>query len=252
MRTPRNDPALNPDSVDDGSGAPARRCILTGEHGARDAMLRLALSPDGEIVPDVGARAPGRGAWIGVDRPALENAMAKGKLKGALARAFKGEPLRIPDDLPERIDTAFRRDFLSRIGLAAKAGALLPGAEKVDVAARSGQVALLAHAADAAGDGRRKRDQSWRVGEDAEGSGLAGRVLPVDRAALSVALGRENAVHIAVIDDGWGARLGSLLDRWQRFAGWSRGESRAGTDRHAMDSTADPLDGGAAAELKDR
>ena len=178
MRTPRNDGPLTagtPPAVR-GRGAqePERRCILSGEHDARVALLRLALSPDGDVVPDVMARAPGRGAWIGVDRPALENAMAKGKLKGAMARAFKGARVAIPDDLPDRIEAAFSRAFLSQIGLAAKAGVLLTGAEKVDAAARAGAVALLAHASDAADDGRRKRDQSWRVGEDAEGSAMAG------------------------------------------------------------------------------
>jgi len=112
--------------------------------------------------------------------------------------------------------------------MAAKSGALLTGAEKVDDAARSGQVIQLYHAADAAEDGRRKRDQSWRVGEDAEGSGQQGRILPVDRTALSVALGRDNAVHIAIIDAGWGERLSALLDRWQCYAGWSRGKHAPG------------------------
>src|SRR5690349_24284485 len=66
-----------------------RRCVLTGAHGARDALIRLALGPDGQVAPDVRARAPGRGAWIGVDRKTFDAASAKGKLKAALARAFK-------------------------------------------------------------------------------------------------------------------------------------------------------------------
>lgn len=221
MRTPRNDPDGLTDGLD--GGACERRCILTGAHGGRDALLRLALSPDGVIVPDVLARAPGRGAWIGVSRGDLEIAIVKGKLKGALARAFKGTASAIPADLAEQIDAAFRRTFLAQLGMAAKAGVLLTGAEKIDVAARSGQIALLAHAADAATGGRRKRDQAWRVGEDREGSGVTGIILPVDRAALSVALGRDNAVHIALTDDGWATRLSALLDRWHRYAGWARG-----------------------------
>ena len=245
MRSPHNDRALTPDistdgtaveprsrtgtaasakrAADDEAAAAERRCILTGAHGSRDALIRLAISPDGDVVPDVLARAPGRGAWIGVDRPALEIALAKGKLKGALARAYKGAALTIPATLPALIDDALQRAFLSQMGMAAKAGVLLTGAEKVDAAARSGQVALLCHASDAAEDGRRKRDQSWRVGEDEEGSGKVGLILPVDRTALSVALGRDNAVHIAIIDSAWAARLSALLDRWQRFAGWARG-----------------------------
>ena len=43
-------------------GAPERRCILTGEHAARDRLLRLAISPEGLVLPDPAAKAPGRGA----------------------------------------------------------------------------------------------------------------------------------------------------------------------------------------------
>lgn len=227
MRTPPNDPGLiaprssSRQRASDGAAA-ERRCILTGEHGDRAALIRLAIAPDGAVVPDLAARAPGRGAWIAVDRATLENALAKGKLKGALARAYKGAALTIPADLPQLIDDGFRRLFLAQLGLAAKAGVLLTGAEKVDAAARSGQVRRLFHAADAAEDGRRKRDQSWRVGEDAEGSGQQGLVLPVDRTALSVALGRDNAVHLAITDAAWGDRLSLLLQRWRLYVGSSR------------------------------
>lgn len=270
MRTPHNDRELTP-SPDAPQGAnspvtgersrapkpvrklpadadgPERRCILSGEHGGRDALVRLALSPDGLLVPDVMARAPGRGAWIGVDRQALETAIGKGRMKGAVARAFKGAPATIAPDLADQIDSAFRRTFLSQLGLAAKAGALLSGAEKVDVAARSGQVVLLCHASDAADDGRRKRDQSWRVGEDAEGSGMEGRVLPVDRTALSVALGRDNAVHIAIIDAGWGERLSALLDRWHQFAGSSMSQMGSDATTTGKASPTTMVDGGHAA-----
>jgi hypothetical protein len=249
MRSPQYDRALTPDIPTDGTAAETRsptaslasarraasdaaasaerRCILTGAHGGRDTLIRLAISPDGVVVPDVLARAPGRGAWIAVDRPTLENALAKGKLKGALARAHKGASLTIPSDLPAAIEAALQRTFLAQLGMAAKAGALLTGAEKVDAAARSGAVAMLYHAADAAEDGRRKRDQSWRVGEDAEGSGQAGRILPVDRTALSVALGRDNAVHIAIIDANWASRLSALLDRWHAYATCATGSPAA-------------------------
>src|SRR5690606_7423654 len=90
MRNPRNEPLADLDIGEArGTGdGPERRCVLTGAHGGRDALLRLAVSPDGEVLPDALARAPGRGAWVGVDREALAEALASGKLKAALARAF--------------------------------------------------------------------------------------------------------------------------------------------------------------------
>ena len=198
---------------------PERRCILTGEHGPRAALTRLALGPDGSIAPDVRARAPGRGAWIGVDRAALEVALSKGKLKAALARAFKTGEIIIPIDLPARVEAALERNALDRIGLEARSGTLVTGSEKIAQAARGGQVKMLIHAGDAGVDGNNKLDQAWRVGSDAEGSGKAGLVLSVTRAILSQALGRENVVHIAIIDRGAVARVGEALGRWHRFIG---------------------------------
>jgi predicted RNA-binding protein YlxR (DUF448 family) len=214
MRIPHNEPLGS-----DASGAPERRCILTGEHGSRNDLVRLAISPDGLVLPDALARAPGRGAWIGVSRAELETALAKGKLKGTLSRAFKGATLTIPADLPERIEIALRRAFTDRLGLEMKSGKLLTGSDRIAENARAGMVAWLAHAADAGEDGSRKLDQAWRVGEEAEGSGLRGITLPLDRAALSVALGRDNVVHLALTDPAGAQRIAVPLQRLQRFLG---------------------------------
>jgi len=201
-----------------------RRCILTGERAAPENLVRLALSPDDEVMPDVRAKAPGRGAWIGVSRPELEKALANGKLKGALARAFK-TPVAVPSDLPERLEQALQQQAMDRLGLEARASNILTGSEKIDVAARRGQVRMLLHAADAAPDGSRKLDQAWRVGGDAEGTSLSGQVLSVGREALSKAMGRENVVHIAVTDGRAAGRLRIALSRWQSYIGYANGEN---------------------------
>ena len=242
MRIPHNDP------LDSGSSGPAekpkhngsaavvpeRKCVLSGDHGTRDDLLRLAISPDGDVLPDALARAPGRGAWIGVSRGELETAISKGKLKGALARAFKGAALTIPADLPERAEAALRRAFTDRLGLEMKSGRLLVGSDRIAENARMGKVTWLAHAADAGEDGSRKLDQAWRVGREEEGSGLHGVTLPLDRTALSVALGRDNVVHLALTDRDAAARLDLPLQRLLRFLGQDR------TNEHDMDAgTAD-------------
>ncbi|GMM92525.1 DUF448 domain-containing protein [Qipengyuania sp. MTN3-11] len=177
---------------------PERRCVLSGETGHRDALIRLAVSPAGLVLPDPQAKAPGRGAWICVSRCELQAALDKGKLRAALARAFKTGSLEIADDLPQRVEDALIRNFLDRLGLEMRTGSLILGTQRIADAARAGDVALLLHASDASEDGRKKLDQAWRVGSDREGSGERGVVLPLDRTALSVALGRENVVHLGV------------------------------------------------------
>lgn len=198
---------------------PTRSCILTRDAAPQPALVRLALAPDGRVLPDVRAKAPGRGAWIGVTAAELVTAQQKGKLRGALARAFKTGDLQIPDDLPALIAAALERHALDRLGLESRAGMLLTGSERIADAARAGKLHALYHAADASADGRRRLAQAWRVGSDKEGSDLGGLVLPVDRPILSMALGRENVVHIGVTDRLAAGRLGEALDRWRYFIG---------------------------------
>jgi len=204
MRTPTNERLTSDIAVPALSVASARepgserRCILSGDTSAREGLLRLAISPDGVVLPDVAAKAPGRGAWIGVTRAELETALVEGHLKRALMRSFKGATLTIPDDLPARTAAALMRHLGDRLGLELRSGNIVMGSARIEEQARSGRIAILLHASDSSEDGRRKLDQAWRVGSDAEGTGLRGQVLPLDRTALSVALGRDNVVHLGV------------------------------------------------------
>jgi len=204
MRTPPNE-RLTSDIVEAVLPAAAakaegseRRCILSGETSARDDLLRLAISLDGLVLPDVAGKAPGRGAWVTPDRAQVETALAEGHLKKALLRAFKGASLIIPDDLADRIEAALTRQLCDRLGLELRSGNIVLGSARIEEQARSGRIAILLHASDSSEDGRRKLDQAWRVGSEAEGSGLRGEVLPLDRTALSVALGSDNVVHLGV------------------------------------------------------
>jgi len=229
MRDPRNDPLEKHD--------PERTCILTRRKATKEQLIRLALSPDGEVAPDVRARAPGRGAWVGVTRAELDAANDKGKLKGALQRAFKSNDVKIPADLGERTEAALRQAALDRLGMEARAGNLINGSEKVEAAARSGKVHLLIHAADAGADGNGKLDQAWRVG----GGAQRGVIFPLPRTILSLALGRENVVHVALTDPAAASRVSHALERWRNFTGPDRGleggEPALGTGSAAADLT---------------
>ena len=222
-----NRPSPDPSREREGSKS-ERTCILTRRTGTRDSLIRLALSPDGEVAPDVRAKAPGRGAWIAVGRAALDEANAKGKLKTALARAFKTQGVTVPADLGARIEAALRQAALDRLGLEARGGALVTGAERIEQAARSGKVRMLIHAADAGADGNRALDQAWRVG----GGPDKGLIFPEARTILSMALGRENVVHVALTDVAAARRVTHAIARWQAFidpdAGLDGGAAAAG------------------------
>lgn len=218
---------------------------MSGEHGTRAQLIRLALGPDGSVAPDIFAKAPGRGAWIGVNSVELTKAQAKGKLAGLLRRAFKTDKIELIDDLSGRIERGLEKAFLDRLGLEARAGHLILGAEKIDGASRSGQVKLLLHASDASADGSGKRDQAWRVGEDQQGSGKGGVKLPVDRDVISAALGRQNAVHVALIDQKAADRVMHHLGRWLNFKGCSNApldSAASAEDMRGLDADISAID----------
>jgi len=229
MRNPRNDP-LN-------AHEPERTCVLTRRKAGKDELIRLALGPDGSVAPDVRARAPGRGAWIGVTRTELDEANASGKLKAALQRAFKTNAVTVPPDLGDRTEAALRQYALDRLGMEARASNLVNGADRVETAARSGKVHLLIHAGDAGEDGRRALDQAWRVG----GGDAQGLIFPEPRTILSMALGRENVVHVALTDPAAASRVRHALARWLAFTGPERGleggEPALGTHSAEVDLT---------------
>src|SRR5206468_6552799 len=86
---------------------------------------------------------------------------------------------------------------------------------------RAGKVALLIHAADAGEDGRRRLDQALRtgtrVGSSAPDEHRRGVIFPEGRTILSMALGRENVVHIALTDRAAASRVSHALARWRAF-----------------------------------
>jgi predicted RNA-binding protein YlxR (DUF448 family) len=218
LRTKTNDTGETV-TLDREPHVPERTCVLTRRKDTKEALIRLALGPDGSVAPDVRARAPGRGAWIGVARDALDEANAKGKLKPALQRAFKTNDVRVPSNLGERTEHALRKTALDRLGMETRSGHLINGADKVEAAARAGKVHLLLHALDASEDGRRRMDQAWRVG----GGEPKGMIFPEGRTILSMALGRENVVHVALTDPAAASRVQHALARWRAFTGPDRG-----------------------------
>ena len=61
----------------DRSEGPDRKCIATGEVQPKYGLIRFVAGPDGQIVPDVLGKLPGRGVYVAADRAALELAVKK-------------------------------------------------------------------------------------------------------------------------------------------------------------------------------
>jgi uncharacterized protein len=182
-------------------------CILSGRKTVPDDLLRLAIGPDDSVAADFTGKLPGRGAWISLDRAALEAALTKGKLRGALLRSFKGAKLSIAADLPERIAQGLEKRVLDRLGLTMKAGSLVTGSDAVAQLLNRGKAWLILHAADAKPDGIRKLGGSEMM------------ILPCSREALSLALGKANVVHIGISEQAAADRLLIDIRRWLAYGG---------------------------------
>jgi uncharacterized protein len=171
------------------SGSRERRCIVTGEILLEARLLRFVVAPDGEIVPDVEAKLPGRGIWVSAERATIAQAVAK-RLFGKAAKA----QVRTSPDLAERAEARLVERILAHLGLARRAGELLLGFDQVEEALRGANPPpLIIEAAEAAADGRRKLQAAATVG------GCVPFVIgALTNAELSLALGRANVVHAAI------------------------------------------------------
>jgi hypothetical protein len=183
---------------EDEHGAHERRDIVTGEIMSLHRLIRFVVAPDGQIVPDAGAKLPGRGIWVEASAKALTAAIEK-KL---FARAAKANVM-AGADLVQRTEKALVARLLGDLGLARRAGALVLGFDNVLRALDGAKPpALLIEARDGAGDGKRKLYNA------AHARGLAPIVMEcLTSAELGLALGRENVVHAAVQPGGLAERL---------------------------------------------
>ncbi len=181
-----------------GTGAaegPQRRCIVTRRVGSRNGLIRFVISPDGDVVPDVAERLPGRGLWVTARADILGQACAENSFAKVAHRNA-----RVPADLLERLPGLIDQRCMALIGLARRSGAAVAGYEKVRAMVERGSAAILLEASDGARDGRERLLRSAR----------SGRVVALWTAIqLGVPFGRQRVVHGAI-------EAGGVCDRFVR------------------------------------
>lgn len=170
-----------------------RRCICTRQSAPRDGLIRFAVSPDGEVVPDLEEKLPGRGLWLTARADIVRRACAENCFSKAARRNVS-----VPSDLADRLVTLLDRRCLDLIALARRSGAAVAGFEKVRHALAAGDVAVLIEATDGAEDGRGK------IGRKAAGIDTLSHWTA---AQLGGPFGRDRAVHVAILSKGLAERL---------------------------------------------
>lgn len=204
-----------------------RMCVATRTVRPVADMIRFVIGPDGEAVPDLKRKLPGRGVWVTATQDALSDAVKR----KALARGFKRE-VRLPADLVARTGELLERAALDALAMAGKAGLVATGFTRVEAALAREKVVALLHAAEAAADGVRKLDAALRRRPEHDPIVTIGILTS---AQLDLAFGRPNVVHAALLA---GPPSDTFLARLQRLERFRSGElSRPGkSTRLEMDT----------------
>jgi predicted RNA-binding protein YlxR (DUF448 family) len=169
--------------------APERTCIVTREAKAADELIRFVVAPDGEVVPDIRRKLPGRGAHV----TATAAFVATAERKHLFAKVFDGR-VTVAAGLADRVERLLADAAVQGLSLARKAGTAVFGYSKVEKALARGTVVGLIHAAEASDDGIAGLGAAAR---------RAGATPTVVRAftgeQLDLAFGRTNAIHAALL-----------------------------------------------------
>ena len=181
-----------------------RMCILSREVKDEAELIRFVRAPDGEVVPDLARKLPGRGVWVSLNRQTLADVLRK-KL---FSRGFAAETS-VPADLPERVSKQLRQQALSLLSMAKKAGEAVTGFMKVEEMAGRGRAKLLFHATEAQPDGCRKLDKYLQPGME--------KIVLFHSSELDLAFGRSNVIHAAVAKGGLAEKLLLTIRRIETF-----------------------------------
>ena len=182
-----------------GKSATLRMCAVSREQRPVDELIRFVVSPQGEVIPDIKRKLPGRGLWMSASRQTVAEAVRRHQF----SRGFKRD-VRVAESLAADTEALLVRAAVEALAIAAKAGQVISGFAKVEAALADrkdrGALAALVHAADGASDGIRKLQALARqnAGINPELSEIPA-VTALSSAELDLALGRSNVVHAALL-----------------------------------------------------
>jgi len=175
--------------------ATMRMCAVSREVRPIGELIRFVVSPQGEVVPDLKRKLPGRGLWVTASRQTVAEAVRRNQFSKGFKREIRAQPT-----LPADTEALLVRSATEALAMAAKARQVVSGFSKVEGALAQGQAQALIHASDGAADGIRKLDA---IAGQRDGNSGESAVLPIvtvlTSEQLDLALGRSNVIHAALL-----------------------------------------------------
>ncbi|MGI9386116.1 MAG: RNA-binding protein [Methyloligellaceae bacterium] len=170
-----------------------RQCAVTRIRRPLEHLIRFVRAPDQTVVPDLKCRLEGRGVWVTCSAEAVALAVKRNIFTAGFRSPTKAE-----SDLPARVDGLLTRFALQAFGFAKKAGEVLTGYQKLDSALETQGIIGLIHGSDAARDGVQKLNRKF-LARTGDGAPIL-TCFTIEE--LSLAFGRSNVVHAALLDGG--------------------------------------------------
>ena len=205
------DKATTGERSDRPADASVRLCAVSRTHAEPDDLIRFVAGPDGQIVPDLTRRLPGRGIWVGATRKLVRTAIQQ----KVFSRSLK-QTVSVADDLDLLIERLMTRRLAEAVSIANKAGLLVTGFAKVVEQLEKGRVTVLIHASDGALGGATKLDRKFQalLGSEALEQAV---VKELTGSELDLAIGRSNVVHAAASEGGASLRILQEAARLRRY-----------------------------------
>lgn len=187
---------------------PERMCIVTRQVKEPGELIRFVADPEGKVVADLRCVLPGRGVWV----TATAAMVAEARTRKLFARGLKAK-VEADADLEAKIAHLLRKQALSSLSLANKAGLVVAGHDKVDETVAQARARLLIEARDAAPNGI-ERMRRKALGVRPQGLDV---ISCFTSAELGLALGRTNVIHAAVAEGGLAEKLALEALRVEAF-----------------------------------
>jgi predicted RNA-binding protein YlxR (DUF448 family)/ribosomal protein L30E len=189
---------------------PQRSCLGCRQTRNKDELLRFVLSPQGELVPDIESKLPGRGAYTCISETCLRASLKQRQF----SRAFKREVVTATaDEMTVQVSDIMQGRILGYIGLANRAGQVISGGSMVSDAIRSGNKPGLVLVA---------RDVSESIGDKIELLASVQHIRcfhTMKKDDFGAILGKAPRSAVAIRAGGFVAQITHEIERYRNFLG---------------------------------